>query len=482
MDKLVIIILLIFLPLQIAKAQRNSDSSKPNAFCEGPWNINAPVHETLTQISLIDAGITQHTESFEHPEVWEYIRGAIWNDDPDCLFFDEDGNNTKNWSSGFRWYKIFSDCKKHSHEFIYSKNSLHLLGRSHFGDMSFLHSMAANNGEQAGGTLCNIIMWMEFTYKVAIKNIQDYQNLKDIILSNQSQKYFDKLFKDDKFLSNRTVKQFFGCNLAGDVKKRAIGSLLHLIQDSYTKSHTERNWNGDITIFYSYKTQNEDEHKSYDGWGYKDKGNLRQRIENFPDSQKILEKCTNILRLYKQHTKWEDVEHYVRQKVFPLAENVSVSGPGKKFDGLGCGRSVGNYGFLCRNSQKVNRHNITLKEWKDLVWSSYGLCSHYSIWSKKCQIGQNIIINNQTKQKIDVYIIFCVPKNDEEFEWLGNNVYWTLDIGEKRSLLYNDKPIKAKCMYIWAKNKQYLWAEYKDQLLDLSHMDNDGTFTFTFNP
>ena len=66
----------------------------------GPGGIiHQPIHESLTLAALIGGGFgvaqctTVHNAS-DHD--WEYIRGAVWNDDPDCLLFnDSTGSNHK---------------------------------------------------------------------------------------------------------------------------------------------------------------------------------------------------------------------------------------------------------------------------------------------------------------------------------------------------------------------------------------------------
>src|SRR5688572_24113093 len=60
----------------------------------------------------------------------------------------------------------------------------------------------------------------------------------DIQLSNPT---FAELISKDPQQRNKTVNQFFGIKgKSADVKKRAQGSLLHMIQDSYAGGHTER--------------------------------------------------------------------------------------------------------------------------------------------------------------------------------------------------------------------------------------------------
>lgn len=47
-------------------------------------------------------------------------------------------------------------------------NDAPLLQRFHFGDLQFLHAVASRDGETAGQTQQSVMMWEEFTWKVAI--------------------------------------------------------------------------------------------------------------------------------------------------------------------------------------------------------------------------------------------------------------------------------------------------------------------------
>ena len=64
---------------------------------EGPFDINTPVHETLTLSALMHSafGAPKDLTVDDAPlDLKEFFRGDMWNDDPECqLFDDKDDDN-----------------------------------------------------------------------------------------------------------------------------------------------------------------------------------------------------------------------------------------------------------------------------------------------------------------------------------------------------------------------------------------------------
>jgi hypothetical protein len=96
--------------------------------------------------------------------------------------------------------------------------------------------MASCEGEEAQVTKAKIMMWAEFTYKIAIGELDRGVELRKIGISGM-----ETLFKNRGW----TAQQLF---TRGDPTYRgeqnfrnfAFGSLLHLVEDSFSLSHTER--------------------------------------------------------------------------------------------------------------------------------------------------------------------------------------------------------------------------------------------------
>lgn len=105
--------------------------------------------------------------------------------------------------------------------------------RSHFGDLQFLHSMAATRDETAGQTRRKILMWAELTWRVAIGEFN-----RGTVVANTG---IDNI--RNYFRPGETIQTLF---TRGNPTHRprigefAFGSLLHTLHDSFTRSHTDR--------------------------------------------------------------------------------------------------------------------------------------------------------------------------------------------------------------------------------------------------
>ena len=256
----------------------------------GPWNYGSPVHEVLTHLSLQDSGLTK-TKFYSDKANREYLRGNIWNDDPNAQLFDDNERENWDWSMGLEWAMEFKTCNT-----LFADSSSNmcasLLCRSHFGDLQFLHSMANKLCEEAETVQNRILSWGEFVYKVAIEEITGEVLLRDINVMNGEKRMN---IGEDLFprLPASNVNQLFHlpnaftcpppdasvnkfCEdrqaLQSTAAKRAAGSLAHMIQDSYAKGHTSREelahgsntHAGPIKSFNSYVYQDRHEHNKYD--------------------------------------------------------------------------------------------------------------------------------------------------------------------------------------------------------------------------
>ena len=143
---------------------------------EGPWNLKEPVHENITLAALIAAGIIPNTTKLNTAtsETREFIRGVMWNDDPECLLFDDRTDDNWNFSSGLMWWSHYVEEK-------YDKENL--IGRSHNYDLQFLHAMGSTVGELPDVTLAKFMLWLEIMYKVSIEDIDSTERLRDVTVS-----------------------------------------------------------------------------------------------------------------------------------------------------------------------------------------------------------------------------------------------------------------------------------------------------------
>jgi hypothetical protein len=293
---------------------------------EGPNNIKDPVHETITEEALIQAGLLKPGQIFSSPEAWEYIRGIMWNDDPQGQWFDRNKSRTDDFSSGTDWYIKFRLAEHKAARGRSFGPGDNLLPRSHFGDLQFLHSMGSRDGELPEITGGKMLMWAEFTYKVAVGVIPGSTKLGAVPVAG-----IPELFPKQKAQS---VSSLFGIEEIGDVRQRAAGSLMHMIQDSYASGHTEREpagggRQGAIKSYHSYSKQDHKKHSHDDA--FQGEGSDREKLKSTPGAQDAVAKSAQVLKFIAARADWEVVHHYLSREVFQLAVSPQPSGPGAHY-------------------------------------------------------------------------------------------------------------------------------------------------------
>lgn len=149
---------------------------------------------------------------------WEVIRGVIWNEDPACLLFKNEKDSNKSFGTGGDWLFQFEKGDASS-----------LTQPSHLGNLQFLHAMACAPSETPHVTKQNILMWMSEMYKTFSNQYKLDTKLRDTklgILFGPGTMTFADLLKG-------TTPDY-----AANIQGRALGTCLHLIQDSYARGHT----------------------------------------------------------------------------------------------------------------------------------------------------------------------------------------------------------------------------------------------------
>ncbi len=285
---------------------------------EGPWWIGDPVHETLTLFALRDSDLISASDKFDSPKAREFIRGVFWNDDPCGDLFKSNTSMAK--STGAAWGIAFERAKAGK-----PPNRCPLLSRSHFGDMQFLHGMATRNGVAAAETQAEVLRWAEFTYRVATGSIADDTKLSRVPIPELS-----------KLLSSagpKTVAGLFLANSEEVTRTRALGSLLHMIQDSYAGGHARRiesnGRRGAIAQFQCYTDQQKDKHAHDDSWngGDTDEAKLKL-IRGGVDGR---EGSAKVLGLHKAGKSWDEVKDVFALEIFQLVGSPAASGPGADY-------------------------------------------------------------------------------------------------------------------------------------------------------
>jgi hypothetical protein len=329
---------------ELTHTLQQSNAAEQSIQCwslEGPWNVGEPVHETLTQQSLRAAGLIGLGDKYTNEKAWEYVRGAIWNDDPTGQLFDDatifGSPTTTNYSSGVAFYSEFKSGEKAAEKGQnFDANEISLLKRSHFGDLQFLHGMAVA-GEEAAKTKGNILRWAEFTYKIGTGEIKEDTRLKDVPVAGIPALFpkLKELRVDELFCIRAELRKL------ADAKKRAVGSLLHMIQDTYSESHTQREKleegkRGKIESFHAYGEQDPELHKEKDILS--GRGSLEAKVSQTPGAQDAVKQGARILTIVQKQVKWLDIDQTegkspkaILEEIFGLVQNPSLAGPGEEF-------------------------------------------------------------------------------------------------------------------------------------------------------
>ena len=245
------------------------------------------VHESITamavkcmqaseEIKPADCSSFRYIKS-EGFKLTDYVRGldplyrsVSWPDDPTREFTEFSGA----LASGAKVYlKNETGCPREiGYEYRLDKDGIFC--SSHFGDLQFLHAQAAKTTERASKTHSKIIDWSLFLYGVAIEQINttddycEFWKKRNGPISNamvpDDFAYCEERFSFKKLftfrypyypewtvgtllnftcknpLSSKTCSERIGDTGKEWSKQNAGGALFHLIQDSYSQSHTDR--------------------------------------------------------------------------------------------------------------------------------------------------------------------------------------------------------------------------------------------------
>jgi hypothetical protein len=218
----------------------------------------------------------------------EIIFGTWWNDDP-LMFLQGQGNDFRKGLSNLR--QVFGERRRAQYPGGVAHCQVaagdHLARWSHFGALQHLHFMtslpaARTPQERVADTRERALVWIEFAYRVATGEIapdaaltdQDEQRLslpplaKNLCLKDPAQRKVRSLFTrigpgDQRHLEARNAQ-------TPDV---ALGSILHVLQDSFSPAHAcrvERVVDGVrkalLRDVYNYNEQNHEAHAALDGY------------------------------------------------------------------------------------------------------------------------------------------------------------------------------------------------------------------------
>jgi hypothetical protein len=240
-------------------------------------------HETMTQAAeaCVNSSACSVRPDCDEAPYGKFGRGVRWNDDPLKLL--DYGSRYPAFVGYLMHAKRIAKARPAKIDATY--NSLY---RSHFGDLQFLHAMARVEGEPAAETQARMLLWAEFTYQVWLGEIDLQTELSQVSVRGVPELFPGKRWTVRRLFSMNCDTPTSGCREPGAdytdelIRQTALGSLLHMIQDSYSAGHTERLGPtlepraeglvvdfGSIKRFHSYAKQDERLHKLSDarpGW------------------------------------------------------------------------------------------------------------------------------------------------------------------------------------------------------------------------
>lgn len=311
----------------------------------GVSKVGQSVHEEITNRSLGCEGTSAIcADPDDEPDNAYFIAGARWNDDPPFIFGQgqggyagcRPGQTVRLVTQPLCWYNVFRAAEKEAAAGkVFDGRNATLLVRSHFGDMQFLHSMASADGETPQHTQRRILAWAEFTWAVALGEMPMDQTLHTSGVDG-----FDEVFAynrewrvQDLFaLGNPQMRQ------PDRLSRVALGSLMHLVQDSFAAGHVERQeptpgrtcpgnpqhpQPGAVMEFHAYGGQNHASHKDSDTHGA-----FEQHMHSV--SPGAVQVGQALYAFYVNRKPWAQVRPYM-ECVFALHPLARAASPGVNF-------------------------------------------------------------------------------------------------------------------------------------------------------
>lgn len=326
--------------------------------------VKRPVHETITLLAYdhylepekSKGGVAQTSaETLKQSGVLrDLVLGSEWNDDPDSLLRQNIVRSLQ-WNALFKDAQLQAQCKVNGTQpkckGVTVTDTPMMLYRSHFGDFQFIHAMASDQFESAADTKAKMMKWAEFTYTLSISSnklgketidgpaVSAFSDISSILKrqgwtvgalfdpvpGGEWQSSFNPMKIGSYKPSGKPRAQvtYSDPRKAASIKHLALGSLLHMVQDSYSDAHTERvlgcnplgRERKDIISFRNYVNQIADDHAHADVHPkWLENGKLQKYNPVWASAKLIQFSFSN--------TPWDGeggVQEFLDKKVFPLS-------------------------------------------------------------------------------------------------------------------------------------------------------------------
>jgi len=287
-----------------------------------------PLHETITWNALdcaLDESLARNADGLKQCLPLSFadrakepgnddsplIRGVWWNDDPEQLL------NSVN-------YPRFAVNMARAERDARTPGEINAVSRmqyrSHYGDLQFLHAMATADGEPAAETRRKMLDWMEFAYAVASGRLETALTLGAIDMATPREFFAGQ--------AHWTVVKLFNPreSLGEDVlPDHALGSMLHVIEDSFAAGHTGRNANaapfcpfGTVVQFRAYQSEDSDKHADADA-----------HEALMVADPRLVAVVARMIELQRAGADWDAEVRPFLEQVFCLDEASEPAGPGE---------------------------------------------------------------------------------------------------------------------------------------------------------
>ncbi|KAL9100764.1 MAG: hypothetical protein Q9163_003896 [Psora crenata] len=302
--------------------------------------VHAPVHEQMTIAALIHSDYklnssftinTLRDHPTARPDINDFVRGVLWNDDPDCKLFNATSDNNLSYGVGTDWLTKF--------ELGSVGNKPDLIRRSHFGDLQWLHAMSSKSGELPADTKKSVLRWMESMYNLAIGTVNA-----DTPIQNT---WMRDWFNDPAHYTTVGGLLTHGHQGPANIQHRALGSCFHVIQDSYAVGHTRRKpfnkddrvpgegikykpgvadrW-GAILNFHTYVGQSHDhatfDHSEADSVKYMNLLSL-DSWNGLVGCRDGLDACITLANYWNRKANWDEVSVWLDTVIFELSDKAT---------------------------------------------------------------------------------------------------------------------------------------------------------------
>lgn len=293
---------------------------------KGVFTHGYPVHESIARKAAIDSKYLSHLDTYQMNHL---IEGVRFNDDPEAHLAKGD-------VIGFA-SKFLGDNKG-------KKNATEA---SHFGNYQFMHAMA-KGGMPANKVKSHMMLYAYHCWLMATDNDSlakfkmTYGNIVQKIKNNSA----NAAYSHDELIMKEVVQLFpreilfYNTDNQNSFQNRALGSLLHMIQDSYSQGHTVRvGWEngsnaGDILYFQDYKQQDSHQHDATD---VPKSGKLTETsLFEMPGVKMAYLRSKQILEMAANRCPWlshdlkqspscsQSVYSFLNAEVFALDKNTSI--------------------------------------------------------------------------------------------------------------------------------------------------------------